>query len=118
MKSDLMIGMNLFPGLAWNKPFLTLQYYHNPENYREPYHLPNFGHEHSKHCIALTYLVLIGDDKEVHFGSTEHGGQEANDFNWFDIDGIPPKEMIAYGGRETTLIPASQFLNEKYPNGA
>lgn len=109
MESDLMVGMKLLPGLSWFNPAFVLQYYHQPDKPEEAPLSPDFGHEPSKHCVSLTYLVEL-EDGEVSFGATAHGGQEASGFNWYYLDELPPKEEFAYGGYETTILRAAQYL--------
>jgi ADP-ribose pyrophosphatase YjhB (NUDIX family) len=119
MRSDLMVGMKLFPGLSWFNPAFVSQYYHAPEDPSMPPLLDgsglektqrdDFGHEPSKHCISQTYLVQL-ESEDVSFGSTAHGGQEASGFEWFDIDNLPPVEEVAYGGYDVTIMRAVRFL--------
>ncbi|MEK7506047.1 MAG: hypothetical protein AAB572_00385 [Patescibacteria group bacterium] len=111
MNIDLGVSVKFFPGLDWFKPAFIAQYYHLPDNPYKPSLLPDFGHEHSKHSIALTYLVQLGDG-EISFGSTEHGGQEVSNLQWFDLDNIPSKEKIAYGGYETTVLRVVEYLKK------
>lgn len=124
MKSDLMVGMELLPGLSWSNPAFVSQYYHAPGDPSMPPILESsglekiqrddFGHEPSKHAVSLTYLVRLKSE-EVSFGSTAHGGQEASGFEWFDAELLPPKEDFAYGGYDITIMRAARFLKEQYP---
>ncbi|TSA45716.1 hypothetical protein D4R51_01390 [bacterium] len=116
MKIDMNVEVKFLPGVDWFKPPFVLQYYHVPGKPGEPPFLPDFGHEPSKHSIALTYPVLLGDG-EMSFGSTAHGGQEVSDFQWFDVDNLPPKDDVAYGGYETTVLRIAGYLKEKFPDG-
>jgi hypothetical protein len=58
--------------------------------------------QEARHLVANRFLVAITNpDNQPSFGSTEHGGQEANEIVWFNSLDMPDPAAFGYGHAET-----------------
>ena len=96
--TDLNARIELFDPSGWERPFRVWPYYSSNQSIgQESLHNP------TRHCVSSTFLVRILNEKEMAFGSTEVGGQEAREFQWFSFNALPTDEELSYGITRTML---------------
>ena len=96
-KRDL--GMSIIPVTSWEEPQQFAQDMRPINGEVRPGFYPN---PDSRHLVAARYLVRITDGAENPvFGTTEHGGQEAEGVVWFDRDNMPDDEAFGYNHGDT-----------------
>ena len=91
-KTDL--GAEIQMLTAWDKPALFHQFMRPRSDGKV---LANFGVESQRrHAVSTIYLVKI-DDKNIAYGQTSSGGQEARGVKWFSKDNMPRDDEFGYG---------------------
>lgn len=78
----------------WDKPVIFHQFM---RPHIDGTVLPDFGAEpQRRHALSLIYLVKI-EEKNIEYGQTEFGGQEASGTRWFSKDEMPADSEFGYG---------------------
>lgn len=95
-RADMGVEISPVENDGWELP-LVRQYFPPDSNGILP---AGFLPEPAKHAVSLTYLVQITNG-DMLFGTTQHGGQEAADFQWFSLEDCPPDSRFAYGMGDT-----------------
>lgn len=110
VRETLGVGFRLLPGQSWNSPAYLGQY--GPKAFSlSCEESENAGHEPSKWCISPTWLIDL-ESEDFIFGSTAHGGQEARELHWFDLDRLPYGKL-GYSGDTTVRACADWIRNNE-----
>lgn len=93
-QTDIGKDITFLDPLGVKRPHGVYQYYGERDKQA-------FLPEPTKHAVALTYLVSIGDDNFT-FGSSDYG-QEASAFEWHSANVCPPAEEFGYQTQKVFL---------------
>ncbi len=91
-KTDL--GTEIAFITPWDRPAFFHQFMRPHEDGNV---LPDFGIESERrHAVSVIYLVKI-NEKNMIYGQTASGGQEASGVKWFSEDSMPRDDEFGYG---------------------